>query len=360
MFDPYSLLSPIFARIDAESAHRLAIRLLRTGVASKFYRPVRDDPVLAVTQFGRTFVNPFGIAAGFDKNAEVPGPLLDLGFGFVEVGGVTLRPQPGNPRPRVFRLAEDRAVINRMGFNNDGLEVVARRLEGVAERRRSIGVNIGINKDCTDAPRDFAAVAGRLAPHVGFMVVNVSSPNTPGLRALQNIGPLREIVRAVREACNASASSPPPLLLKISPDLAIDDVTAITQLAAEEKLDGLVVSNTTISRPQDLRSARRAEMGGLSGRPLFTLSTAMLAHVYGVCGGALPLIGVGGVASGADAYAKIRAGASLVQLYTAMVFEGPGLITRIKSELAQLLKQDGYANVTAAVGADTRQRRATS
>ncbi|TAL01234.1 MAG: quinone-dependent dihydroorotate dehydrogenase [Rhodospirillaceae bacterium] len=353
MFDPYCLFAPLLARLDAETSHRLAIGFLKTPLSKTLYPAGRDEPILAMALWGRTFANPIGVAAGFDKNAEVPEALLGLGCGFAEVGGVTLRPQPGNPRPRVFRLPEDRAVVNRMGFNNDGAEVVAGRLASYAARRGAIGVNIGINKDSIDPAGDFAAVARRLAPHADFLVVNVSSPNTPGLRALQNIGPLKEIVQAVQAARNSAAPTV-PLLLKISPDLAREDVTAITDLALAEKLDGLVISNTTISRPSDLKSARRIETGGLSGRPLFAPSTEILAHVYRITGDALPLVGVGGVASGADAYAKIRAGASLVQLYTAMVYDGPALIGRIKSELAQLLKRDGYKSVAAAVGADHR------
>jgi dihydroorotate dehydrogenase len=355
MIDPYRLFSPLVMRLDPETAHGLARRALRTGMLRWFYRRPVLDAVLATSLWQRQFASPIGIAAGFDKNAEVAAALLDLGFGFAEVGGVTPRPQAGNPRPRLFRLTEDRAVINRMGFNNDGAEVIAGRLSLLTHRRGPIGVNLGINKDSTDAPADFAAVTRLTAPYADFLVINVSSPNTPGLRALQNTGPLRAIVTAVRGARDQVAPSMPPILLKLSPDLADEDVTAITELARAENVDGLVISNTTISRPDRMMSPHLHETGGLSGRPLFARSTAMLSRVYGLTQGGIPLIGVGGVGSGADAYAKIRAGASLVQLYSALVFEGPALIGRIASELAALLKRDGFASVADAVGADHRK-----
>jgi dihydroorotate dehydrogenase len=352
-FDPYTLTAPLLRSLDAESAHRLTIRLLRTGLAAPFYRPRAADPgSLAIEVWGRKFSNPIGLAAGFDKNAEAPDALLRLGFGFVEVGGVTPRPQPGNPRPRVFRLPEDRAVINRMGFNNDGLAAVLRRLDRGRPHAGPIGVNLGKNKDTADAAADYAAGARALAPVADFLVVNVSSPNTPGLRQLQDIAPLTEIVTAVRAARDAAMpANPPPLLLKIAPDLSPADVEAIVALALAQALDGLVIGNTTVGRPP-LRSPHRDEAGGLSGQPLFALSTEVLRRAARASGGRLPLIGVGGVGSGADAYAKIRAGASLVQLYTALVFEGPGLIARIKRELAALLARDGFAHVADAVGAD--------
>jgi dihydroorotate dehydrogenase len=355
MFDPYRLFSGLFACLDAETAHRAAIRLLKTGVPALIY-PTAEDATLATHLWGRRFANPFGVAAGFDKHAEVPGQLLALGFGFAEVGGVTLRPQPGHPRPRVFRLKGDRAVINRMGFNNQGAAAIAARLAVVRHRVGPVGVNLGLNKDSQTAAADFGAVTEITAPHADFLTINVSSPNTPGLRSLQNIAPLTEIVRSVQRARTAVASSA-PVLLKIAPDLVREDVAAIVDLALSEKLDGMVISNTTISRPEGLTSPARTETGGLSGRPLFGLSTEMLRDVYGMSRGALPLIGVGGIASGADAYAKIRAGASLVQLYTALVYEGPGLIGRMKADLVQLLKRDGFKTVAEAVGADHRQGR---
>ncbi len=351
--DLYPLAAPLLRCLDAENAHRLTLRALRTGLAGAFYPATADSPALATRLWGRDFPSPVGLAAGFDKNAEAPAELLKLGFAFVEVGGVTPRPQPGNPRPRVFRLVEDRAVINRMGFNNDGAEVVAARLARLRDRRGLVGVNLGKNKDSTDAVADYVIGARTFAPLADFLVVNVSSPNTPGLRALQDIGPLTEIMSAVREAAHGAMTgkSAPPLLLKIAPDLALDDVSAVVRLAREQRLDGLVVSNTTISRPETVTSPQRSETGGLSGRPLFQLSTDVLRHAYAASEGQLPLIGVGGISSGADAYAKIRAGASLVQLYSALVYEGPALVGRIKRDLTALLQRDGFSNISEAVGA---------
>lgn len=354
-FDPYVFTGPILRRIDPETAHRLALIAVRSGLVG---RAKADDPALAVTLWGRTFPNPVGLAAGFDKNAEAPDALLALGFGFVEVGGVTPRPQPGNPRPRVFRLPEDGAVINRMGFNNDGLEAVKDRL---ARRRRTgpglVGVNLGKNKDTEDAASDYEKGAAAFAPLADFLVINVSSPNTPGLRALQGREPLVEIVRRTRAAVEASGLAPaarPPLLLKIAPDLTAEDEADIAAVALEEGLDGLIVSNTTIARPDTLRGAARAETGGLSGRPLFFPSTELLRRMYRRVEGRIPFVGVGGISSGAAAYAKIRAGASLVQLYTALIYHGPAVVHRIKADLLAHLKADGFASVAEAVGADHR------
>lgn len=355
MPDAYRLIFPILRRIDPERAHRFAIWGLRTGLTSRFYPPADDDPILATTVWGRPFPNPLGLAAGFDKNAEVPDAALALGFGFVEVGGVTPLPQPGNPRPRLFRLEEDRAVINRMGFNSDGLGVVLDRL---ARRKRTgiVGVNLGKNKASTDAVADYAALAGRLALHADFLVINVSSPNTPGLRDLQHAETLVAIIRAARAARDAATiGAAPPLLIKIAPDLESADVADIARIALAESIDGIVVSNTTVARPH-LLSKLHAESGGLSGAPLLEPSTRLLRRMYELTAGKVTLIGVGGIGGGADAYAKIRAGASLVQIYTAMIYEGPALIARIKRELAVLLKRDGFASVAAAVGADHAAR----
>ncbi len=351
----YRLALPVLRRFDPEQAHRFAIWSLKSGLAARLYPPLADDPILATTVWGRAFGNPLGLAAGFDKNAEVPDAALALGFGFVEVGGVTPRPQSGNPAPRLFRLDGDRAVINRMGFNNDGLGVVLDRLARRARNTGPVGVNLGKNKGSTDAVADYAALAGRLALHADFLVINVSSPNTPGLRALQQTESLVAIVRAARAARDgATIGVKPPLLIKIAPDLDSGEIADVARVALDEKLEGIVVSNTTVGRPVSLSSPLRTESGGLSGAPLFEASTRLLRRVYELTGGAIPLIGVGGIGGGADAYAKIRAGASLVQLYTAMVFEGPALIGRTKHELAVLLKRDGFASVSAAVGADHR------
>lgn len=341
-----TLAWPLLSRLDGEDAHRLTLRLLR------LLPPVdlggAADPVLATTLFGRALAHPLGLAAGFDKNAEAPDALLRLGFSFVEIGGVTPKPQPGNPRPRLFRLAEDRAVINRMGFNNEGLEAVAARLDARA-KHGMVGANLGANKDSADRPGDFALGYERLAPLCDFCVVNVSSPNTPGLRNLQGRAELEALLARLQPLKARLAT---PLLVKIAPDLAEEDAEAIADLALRFRLDGLIATNTTLARPASLRSIHRGETGGLSGAPLFEPSTAMLKRIRRVTGRNLVLIGVGGIGSGEQAYRKIRAGASAVQLYSALVFEGPGLIGRIKADLAALLKRDGFTSVADAVGVD--------
>lgn len=344
----YGLIGPLIRLLEPEIAHNLTIWALKWGLISG--RQPFEDECLRLRLWDRDFPNPMGLAAGFDKNAEVPDRTLALGFGFVEVGSVTPRPQPGNPRPRLFRLTRDRAVINRLGFNNDGLEVLAGRL-----RARSgagiVGVNLGVNRDSADAAADYAEGARSLAGLADYLVVNVSSPNTPGVRAMQDRRPLEALLQAVLQARRESGTQP-PVLLKIAPDLTGDDLSDIAEVALASGIDGLIATNTTIARPDGLSGPRRDEAGGLSGAPLFAPSTRVLADLYRLTAGRLPLIGVGGVASGADAYAKIRAGASLVQLYTALVFHGPGLVNRIKRELAGLLRADGFSTVAEAVGAD--------
>jgi dihydroorotate dehydrogenase len=319
-----------------------------------------DDPILRTRAFGIDFPNPIGMAAGFDKDAEVAEPLLRLGFGFVEIGSVTPRPQPGNPKPRLFRLTEDRAIINRLGFNSEGLAAVEARLAVRSRSRGIIGVNLGKNRDCADAVADYRAGVAALAPHADYLVVNISSPNTPGLRALQGRAPLEALIRGVDEARTQASAAPPPLLVKLAPDLTPEDCRDVAEVALAARLDGLIVGNTTIARPPGLKSRHRAESGGLSGRPLMAPSTRLLAEVYRLTAGRIPLIGVGGIASGADAYAKIRAGASLVELYTALVYEGPGLVGRIKSDLTALLRRDGFGAVSEAVGADLRNAAVTT
>jgi dihydroorotate dehydrogenase len=351
--DYFKLAGPLVRLFDPEAAHGLTIKALKMGLVPN--QPRVSAPSLEVALWGLRFPNPVGLAAGFDKNAEVPDAMLRQGFGFVEIGSVTPRPQPGNPRPRMFRLAEDQAVINRMGFNNEGLEAVARRLEA-RPRIGIVGANLGKNKDTEDAASDYEKGAARLAPLADYMVINVSSPNTPGLRALQGRAQLEELVGRTRVALDGAITSGkrPPLLLKIAPDLNDEDLVDIAAVALAGALDGLIVSNTTIDRPASLRSPHAKEPGGLSGAPLFRPSTAVLGRMYTLTEGKLPLVGVGGIASGADAYAKIRAGASLVQLYSAMVYQGPALVSRINRELIELLKRDGFASVAAAVGADFR------
>ncbi len=353
MFDYYRLTGPCIRVLDPEVAHGLTIRALKMGLVPP--QPAADDPILAATVWGRRFPNPVGLAAGFDKNAEVPDAMLRQGFGFVEIGSVTPRPQPGNPKPRMFRLPDDQAVINRMGFNNEGAEAVAARLR---KRRRQgiVGVNLGKNKDTEDAAADYEKGVAALAGLGEYVVVNVSSPNTPGLRALQGRAQLAALVGRTRAALDAAVPGEgrPPLLLKIAPDLTAEDMADIARVALDGALDGLIVSNTTIERPWRLLSWFRGEAGGLSGRPLFAPSTRVLSEMYRLTEGRLPLVGAGGIASGADAYAKIRAGATLVQLYTALIYHGPGLVTRIKTDLAGLLRKDGFASLSEAVGADHR------
>ncbi len=347
------LAGALLRRLDPESAHDLTLWLLRRGLGPDQRAP--DDPMLALRLWDRDFANPIGLAAGFDKNAAVLGPMLRLGFGFLEVGTVTPRPQPGNPRPRVFRLVEDEAVINRLGFPSDGVAVVAERLERWRRDTPAgpIGVNLGKNRDSEDAAADYAAGARALARYADYLVINVSSPNTPGLRALQGRAELERLVDAVRAAL-AEAGAAAPLLVKVAPDLSASDKRDIAAVALERGLAGLVVSNTTIERPAGLRGRHRNESGGLSGRPLFAPSTAVLGEMYRLTEGRVPLVGVGGVAGAADAYAKIRAGASLVQLYTALVYHGPGLVPRIKAGLVELLRRDGYRGLAEAVGAGLR------
>jgi dihydroorotate dehydrogenase len=346
----YRAVGPLLRFIDPEAAHRLAIRALRAGLVPRQH--LADETILQQELWGLRFSNPVGLAAGFDKHAEASDALLDQGFGFVEIGGVTPKPQPGNPRPRLFRLTEDEAVINRMGFNSDGLEVVRARL-AARKRRGIVGVNLGKNKEQTDAAADYVAGAVAFAPHADFLVINVSSPNTPGLRALQSRAALADLIGRVRAALAALPASP-PLLLKVAPDLTEEDRRDIAAVALESGLDGLIVSNSTLARPATLRSGHREETGGLSGRPLFEASTALLGEFYRLTGGRIPLVGVGGIASGRDAYRKIRAGASLVQLYSALVFQGPGLAAAIRRDLAAALRADGFRSVAEAVGADHR------
>ncbi|MCK9540882.1 MAG: quinone-dependent dihydroorotate dehydrogenase [Novosphingobium sp.] len=341
---PYSLLRPALFCLDAERAHGLALaalRLLPSGAA-----PAAGP--LATTVAGIAFPNPVGMAAGFDKDAEAPDALLGLGFGFAEVGSITPLPQPGNPRPRLFRLEEDRAVINRMGFNNGGAARAAERLRARAGRPGVVGVNIGANKDSADRIADYAMMARLMAPFATYLAINVSSPNTPGLRALQDEAALTALLDAVIEARGPEG---PPVFLKVAPDLEPADIDAIARIAIERKLGALIVSNTTISRPP-LASRHAGETGGLSGEPLRPLAQQRLRDFRKATGGTMPLIGVGGIACADDAWARIRAGASLVQLYSAMVYEGPGIAKRITQGLADLMRRDGFATIAEAVGSE--------
>jgi dihydroorotate dehydrogenase len=349
---PYRLALPLLRALEPEAAHRLTIKALGSGLLPT-PRAVEDEPALGVRIWRRALPNPVGLAAGFDKNAEVCDAMLRYGLGHVEVGTVTLRPQSGNPRPRVFRLRRERALINRLGFNNEGLNVVAGRLAKRRGRKGCVGVNIGPNRDSTDPIADCAAMTEALAPLADYLVINISSPNTPGLRDLQQEAAFRALLAAVLDA-RARAKAHVPLLVKIAPDLDAAALEALAEAALAAGIDGLIATNTTLARPETLSDPHRREAGGLSGPPLFAASTAILADVYRLTGGRIPIIGVGGISSGADAYAKIRAGATLVQLYTALVYQGPELVTRIKRELAAHLRADGFSNITEAVGSGAR------
>ena len=351
MSDWFAPAARLLGCLDPEQAHRLTIWFLRQGLAPASRS--EPDPILQSTVFGLTFPNPVGLAAGFDKNAAVPDAMLRLGFGFVEFGSVTPRPQVGNPRPRLFRLAADRAVINRLGFNNAGLQAVVANLARHRDRIGIVGANLGANKDSTDRMQDYVVGLQYLGPLVDYVTINVSSPNTPGLRALQGPQELDELLDRLL-AARARLAKPVPLLLKIAPDLAAADLRDIAEVALRRQLDGLIVSNTTIGHRDRLRSPARGETGGLSGAPLFEPSTAVLADMYRLTQGRIPLIGTGGIGSGADAYAKVRAGASLVQLYTALIYQGPPLLGRIKRDLAARLRADGFRSLSQAVGSAIR------
>jgi dihydroorotate dehydrogenase len=351
----FGLAKPLLHRLDPETAHGLTIRALALAPQQV---PEPDDAGLAIEVLGRRFPNPVGLAAGFDKQAEVPDRLLGLGFGFVEVGGVVPLPQPGNPRPRVFRLPADGAIINRFGLNSDGVEAVRARLARRAGRPGIVGANIGANKEAADRIADYATCTRALAGLVDFVTINVSSPNTPGLRDLQGEAFLDEVVArtvAARDEAGAGRGTGrrTSVLLKIAPDIALDALDAVIATAMRRGVEALVVANTTVARPADLKErALAAETGGLSGRPLFAPSTRLLAEAYRRVGEGLPLIGVGGVDSAEAAWAKVRAGASLVQLYSALVYEGPGLVGRIKRGLAERLRQGGHARLADAVGGE--------
>ena len=345
----HDLALPLLRALPPETAHRATIRALAGPFAPRTMP--ENSPVLGVKLWRRNFPNPVGLAAGFDKGAEVPDAMLGFGFGFVETGTVTPRPQAGNPRPRLFRLKEDQALIIRFGFNSEGLPAAAARLRARARKGGIVGANVGKNRDTQDDVGDYVQGVTMLAPLADYLTINVSSPNTPGLRNLQRKSALSRLIERVSAARAAAVSrDPPPLLLKIAPDLTAEERSDIAQVALASGIDGLIVANATVARPASLRSPHAHEPGGLSGPPLFASSTELLAEMYRLTSGKLPLIGVGGIASGEDAYAKIRAGASLVQLYTALVFQGPGLVERIKYELEKLLAADGFASVAAAVG----------
>lgn len=344
------LARPLLRALDPETAHALALNALKLGILP---HPAPDDEKLRVQAFGLTFPNPVGLAAGFDKNAEVIDPLFRLGFGYVEVGGVTPGPQPGNPRPRLFRLDADEGIINRLGLNSEGVAAVAARL-AARNAPGMVGINIGANKDTVDRAADYVACIDALAPHVTFLTVNVSSPNTPGLRNLQQAAALDELLARVIDARERAAAGATrrPVLLKIAPDLTLGDLDDVVGVARRRRVDGMIVGNTTLSRANLRDVATAIEPGGLSGRPLFALSTRMLAETCVRAEGAFPLIGAGGVDSGAAAFAKIKAGASLIQLYSALVFRGVGLIGAIKKDLLDFMRIGRMNSLADAVGRD--------
>ena len=346
---------PLLRAMDPEDAHGLALRALKLAPLP---RPVPDDDRLTVRAFGLTFPNPVGLAAGFDKHAEVPDPLLRVGFGFVEVGTVTPRPQTGNPRPRLLRLNQDEAVINRFGFNSQGEAAVLARLAARAERGGIVGLNIGANKVTEDRGADYVRLIEAFAPVVSYFTVNISSPNTPGLRDLQQAAALDDLlvrVAAARDRVSLRAGDT-PVLVKIAPDLTLTELDDVVAVARRRMIDGMIVCNTTVSRPPTLHNAKiAAEAGGLSGKPLFALSTRMLAETFVRVEGQFPLIGVGGIDSGAAALAKIRAGANLLQLYSALVFRGLGLVGEIKEELIAALDRGEARSLPELVGMDAAE-----
>jgi dihydroorotate dehydrogenase len=347
----FSLARPLLHCLDAETAHGLTIAALKAGLAPAVTVP--RDTRLHVTCMGLAFANPLGLAAGFDKNAEVPDAMLAQGLGFVEIGSVTPRPQAGNDKPRLFRLPEDAAVINRMGFNNDGHARIFGRLSQRSGRGGIVGVNLGANKDSDDRTGDYALGAAAFNELASYITVNVSSPNTPGLRGLQSKAELDTLIGRVRDAISGAAGSDErmaPLALKIAPDLREDELSDIADVCMTNAVDAIIVSNTTVSRPSTLRSSHRGEAGGLSGAPLFELSTVQLARLYKLTGGRVPLIGAGGISSADDAWQKLRAGATLLQLYSALVFKGPQLISDILNGLLTRLTDNGFASIEAVTG----------
>ncbi|XP_071785480.1 dihydroorotate dehydrogenase (quinone), mitochondrial-like isoform X2 [Asterias amurensis] len=341
--------------LNAESAHRFAVKTASWGLVPR--NSFVDPPSLGVSVWGRHFSNPVGLAAGFDKHAEAMDGMLKMGFGFVEVGSVTPEPQEGNPKPRVFRLLEDKAIINRYGFNSEGHENVLKRLEERKKREKKgiVGINFGKNKTSPDTVNDYVKGVKCLGCLGDYLVINVSSPNTPGLRKMQGRQQLEGLIDKVLEARNSLPCSPkPPVLIKIAPDQTQQDKEDIAQVVLQKQVDGLIVTNTTITRPESLQSCNKVEGGGLSGPPLKQMSTDTIRDMYTLTQGKLPIIGVGGISSGQDAFEKIKAGACLVQLYTALAYDGPPLVKRIKRELDVLLRESGYKSVEEAVGADNK------
>lgn len=351
------LAQPFLMALDAEKAHTLSIKALKSGLSP---RSGVDNPILSQSVFGLSFKNPVGMAAGFDKNAEVIAPLLNAGFGFTEAGTITPLAQAGNPRPRIFRMITKRAVINRLGFNNQGLEAAVARLEALSPPSGIIGLNVGANKDTEDKAADYVKGIQALYGLGDYFTVNISSPNTPGLRNLQSRAALDDLLARVvsaRDEKAANSSVKMPLLLKIAPDVSLEELDDICEVVLARGLDGLIVSNTTLSRQGVESDPTSKEAGGLSGAPLFIRSTVMLAEAAARIEKRIPLVGVGGITKGQDAYEKIRAGASLVQLYTGLIYGGIGLVEDIKREIILSLKRDGFGSIGEAVGTGVEEWR---
>lgn len=354
----YDLFRPLIFKADPETAHQLTLKALKSGLLPPCGSI--DDPALEVKLWGLKFPNPVGLSAGFDKNAEVIGPAFRMGFGFVEAGTVTPKPQPGNPAPRVFRDPKTESVINRLGFPSEGMNAFKSNLEKFLDSKHRppgvLGINIGMNKAQTEPAKDYTVLINMLGPMADYITINISSPNTPGLRNLQERGPLLELLAAVlAERKRSCGDHPPPLLVKLAPDLSEDQQEEIARTVLEAGIDGIILSNTTLDRPDSLPGDFAAEKGGLSGQPLTAKSTEIIRSFYRLTEGKLPIIGVGGISSGSDAYDKIRAGASLVQLYTSLVFKGPTVANSINQGLLALLKKDGFKNISQAVGADHKK-----
>lgn len=349
---PFKIIKPALHALDPETAHQVTIKSLKAGLGPKM--PRITDASLMQILWGLEFDTPLGLAAGFDKNAEVIAPIHNMGFGFTEVGTVTPKPQEGNPRPRVFRNVKNEAVINRMGFPNKGADVFEQNIKHYMQAHKTptglIGINIGMNKEQTEPEKDYCALIERFHAYADYFTINISSPNTPGLRNLQTREHLTSLIQAVKQTIAAVSNTPPPILVKLAPDLTQEQQEELSDTAINAKIDGLILTNTTLERPDHLPAKFKNEMGGLSGRPLTHKSTEVIKNFYKLTNGQIPIIGIGGISSGQDAYDKICAGASLVQLYSALVFHGPDLVTDILNDLSAYLKRDGYKNISEAVG----------
>lgn len=353
----YHLIRPLIFCMAPEFAHTATLWSLKLGVVIPFSQT--PHTMLRTVLWNRVFPNPVGIAAGFDKNAEVVGPLFKMGFGFAELGTVTLKPQIGNPKPRIFRCVPAEAVINRMGFPSQGVAKFKENLSRFLGRKPRpagvIGINIGMNKDQTDPAQDYTALIRTLGPMADYLAINISSPNTPGLRNLQQKEPLADLLTAVMaERAHSCGDHVAPLLVKLAPDLSDEMLEDIAEVLLDKKVDGVILTNTTLARPEDLPEEFAEQKGGLSGAPLTDISTAIIRRFYALTRGKIPIIGVGGIMSGLDAYSKIRAGASLIQIYSGLVYEGPELVRNIHHDLVEFLKADGFSHISEAVGADHR------